>query len=302
MRCSRISSSFGARLLDLGVRAADVRLRAVAPVAVRPDDDVRDQRVARLDPAVGRDPDRAAHLAGVRTREHVGEELDRLAVRDLRRRQSRREDASISVSAARRPRATALLAEPAELVRVDDPRQLVVVLHAGAGARARGLAGDELGPAGGAASRSRMGPRPSAIPTRPEPGERRHRGDVIGEDRERVQLDAEAALAEAVDVVASPRRSATGTSSRMTTQGPLAVASRDDARRAAVVPPVAADVVHLVGAEGNDCSRRPAPSITAAGARVGEVAARPRCDRRARGSASAGASTLLDRSRHRAKV
>ena len=80
-------------------------------------------------------------------------------------------------------------------------------------------------------------------------GERRYRGHGIGEERERVQLDSEAALAVAEDVVGLSQTLGDGHFVAHDEQSPVAVRIDDEGGGTAVVPPVATEVVHVVGAE-----------------------------------------------------
>src|SRR5262245_42557513 len=82
-RCLENREQLPARGRGLAVRACDVRLRGVPPVAVRPNADICADRVALLGLPASGDADRAADLRSVRAGKQIADELDRATRCDL---------------------------------------------------------------------------------------------------------------------------------------------------------------------------------------------------------------------------
>src|SRR5262245_15821571 len=91
-RCLENREQLLARRRGLAVRACEVRLRGVSPVAVRPNDDIGDDRVALLGRAAPGHSDGAADLRSVGAGEEIADEFDWATRCDLGGRLRSREE------------------------------------------------------------------------------------------------------------------------------------------------------------------------------------------------------------------
>ncbi len=258
---SRISSSVARAASTSGLDPTTCVSAVVPPVPVRADDHVGDHRLSGCDTPAARDPDRAADLSRVVAGEQVGEELDRLAVGDLGGRLRRREHLDLRGAPLRGGLADRPLAQPAQPVGVEHATSSSSSLR-----RRMRTSSSPAGtsPADTRASRRpSMPPRPSAIPTRLAPARAGIEATTSARSGAGFSSIPKPRTAEAAHDVGLPERLGDRHLVSHHDQRTLAAAVDDEAGGAAVVPGVAREVVHLVGAEGDDAVDRlllhPAP-------------------------------------------
>ncbi len=192
------------------------------------------------------DVDGAADVGRARARQEVADELDRPSRGDLCRRLRRGEQLDLA-RAGHRAVGDRLLAEPAELIAGVDLLELVPVLDQpdpverrsrvddGSGHR-RAQPGIGAGNLGGDTDTAR-------------PRDRRDGGQHLDESGDRVEVDAEPALAEPEHRVRVRQLLRDRRLVQHDDERPLAVTADDERRGTAEVPPVAAEMVDVVDTE-----------------------------------------------------